>query len=259
MAAGLEAAGVVADRLARARRAVVLTGAGMSAESGIPTFRSGATALWREHRPEDLATPEAFERDPMLVTEWYRMRLRTVMDALPNAGHIALAEIERSFGARGAEFTLLTQNVDGLHFEGGSRNLVELHGSIRQWRCVDCLREIDLSAEPAQVESDGGRLLRCSCGGLMRPGVVWFGEPMPPVAWAQACAAASAAEIFIAAGTSAAVYPAAGLVAVAKRTGAFVVEVNPESTEATALCDLSVRATSGVFLPLVWNQMANVL
>jgi NAD-dependent deacetylase len=256
MAAGLETAGIIAERLSRARRAAALTGAGISAESGIPTFRSSATALWRDHRPEDLATPEAFERDPELVTQWYRMRLQTVMDARPNAGHVALANIEASFSARGAEFNVLTQNVDGLHVEGGSRNLVELHGSIRIWRCVACENNVRLDLQLAREKPDSESLLRCSCGSLMRPAVVWFGEPMPPVAWERACAAASAAEVFIVAGTSAAVYPAAGLVPFAKRAGAFVVEVNPESTEATPLCDLSVRATSGAFLALVWDQMA---
>ena len=258
MAAGLEAARIIAERLSRAHRASALTGAGISAESGIPTFRSGATALWRDHRPEDLATPEAFARDPELVTQWYRMRLQMVMDARPNSGHIALAKIEASFSARGAEFDVLTQNVDGLHLEGGSLNLVELHGSIRLWRCVACENNVRFDLELARRKTGGETVLRCACGSLMRPGVVWFGEPMPAVAWERACAAASAAEIFIVAGTSAAVYPAASLVLFAKRAGAFVVEVNPESTDATPLCDLSVRATSGAFLPLVWSQMSGL-
>jgi len=234
----------------------VLTGAGISAESGIPTFRSGATALWRGYRPEDLATPEAFAREPELVTRWYRMRLQMVLEAHPNPGHVALARIERSFGKRDAAFCLLTQNVDGLHVEGGSQNVVELHGSIRTWRCVGCAREVSISGGPARPKFDADRPIVCSCSTLMRPGVVWFGEMLPQVAWERAEHVASAAEVFIVAGTSAAVYPAAGLVSIAKRAGAFVVEVNPESTEATPLCDLSVRAPSGVFLPLVWEQMA---
>ena len=250
MAAGLgTAAGDLARRLARACQAAVLTGAGISAESGIPTFRSGSNPLWRNYRPEELATPEAFARDPELVTEWYRMRLRMVLDARPNPGHLALAQIEQSYAARGADFSLLTQNVDGLHVEGGSRNVVELHGSIRVWRCAACAKETP--------NLDAIRPIVCSCGSMMRPGVVWFGEALPHIAWERAERAASAAEVFIVAGTSAAVYPAAGLVAIAKRAGAFVVEVNPETTEATSLCDLAVRAPSGAFLPLVADLLCS--
>jgi len=245
------AGALLAARLSRARRAAVLTGAGISAESGIPTFRSGANALWRDRKPEDLATPEAFARDPGLVTGWYLMRLRMLLDALPNPGHTALAEIERRFVERRAFFSVITQIVDGLHHAGGSSDVVELHGSIRHWRCVACARERQLTADFVRSESERGGPIECGCGALMRPGVVWFGEALPTHAWALADAVASRAEVFIVAGTSAAVYPAAGLVAIAKRAGAFVVEVNPEATEATALCDLVVRARSGEFLPLI--------
>jgi NAD-dependent deacetylase len=239
------AADQVALLLSQARNAAALTGAGMSAESGIPTFRSGATALWRNHRAEDLATPEAFARDPALVTEWYRMRLQMVQAARPNPGHIALAEIERSFAARGADFNLVTQNVDGLHAEAGSRDVVELHGSIRIWRCVACGQQQSMNDQPSL----------CPCGSLLRPGVVWFGEALPPTTWERAERAASASSVFIVAGTSAAVYPAAGLIAMAKHVGAFVVEINPEATDATAICDMSVRARSGEFLPLVFARL----
>lgn len=245
------AAAEVAVRLSQARRAVVLTGAGISAESGIPTFRSGTNALWRDQRPEDLATPEAFSRDPALVTDWYLMRLRMVLAALPNPGHAALAEVERCFVERGAFFSVITQNVDGLHQAGGSSCVVELHGSIRIWRCVACGRERQLTSDFVLSGSEHGGPISCDCGALLRPGVVWFGEVLPAHAWAAADAAASHADVFIVAGTSAAVYPAAGLIAIAKRAGAFIVEVNPEATEATALCDLAVRARSGEFLPLI--------
>jgi NAD-dependent deacetylase len=245
------AGAILAGRLQRANHAAVLTGAGISAESGIPTFRSGANALWRDRKPVDLATPEAFARDPGLVTDWYTMRLRFVLGALPNPGHLALAELERRSSARGAAFSVLTQNVDGLHHAGGSNDVVELHGSIRKWRCVGCARERQLGADVVLSDSERRGPIECDCGALMRPGVVWFGEALPARAWAAADAAASRAEVFIVAGTSAAVYPAAGLVAIAKRAGAFVVEVNPESTEATALCDLVVRALSGEFLPIL--------
>ena len=251
------AAEEVADRVSCARRAAALTGAGISAESGIPTFRSASTALWRNYRPEDLATPDAFARDPELVTEWYMMRLQMVLAARPNPGHVALAKIEQSFRARGADFNLLTQNVDGLHVEAGTRNVVELHGSIRIWRCVACAMELTAAACLTQRENEVGGAIRCNCGAPMRPGVVWFGEVLPRDAWERAERDALAAEIFVVAGTSAAVYPAAGLVDIAMRSGAFIVEVNPESTDATPICDLSVRAPSGTFLPLVWERMAD--
>lgn len=238
----------LAEKLRQSKRVAVLTGAGISAESGIPTFRSGANALWNNRKPEDLATLAAFARDPELVTEWYVMRLRLVQGALPNPGHNALAEFERRFAARSASFSVLTQNVDGLHQAAGSNDVCELHGSIRKWRCVGCAAERHLTAD---FSTDARGLIGCGCGSVMRPGVVWFGEALPTRAWASAEAAASRAQVFIVAGTSAAVYPAAGLVATAKQVGAFIVEVNPESTEVSSLCDLVVRAPSGEFLPLL--------
>jgi NAD-dependent deacetylase len=249
------AADEVALRVSRARRVAALTGAGISAESGIPTFRSGATALWRSYRAEELATPEAFARDPSLVTEWYLMRLKMVLGARPNAGHVALAQIERRLEARGAGFSLVTQNVDGLHGEGGSQDLVELHGSIRTWRCVACGQEQRAADLYGRLADEKHLPFRCSCGSMLRPGVVWFGETLPPHAWERAESAASAADVFIVAGTSAAVYPAASLVAIAKHSGAFVVEINPEATGATTLCDMAVRSPSGEFLPLICERL----
>ena len=216
----------------------------MSVESGLPTFRSGSRALWRNHDPMTLATPEAFARDPALVWEWYRERMRAHAGAVPNPGHLALAEIEQ----RVESFTLVTQNVDGLHLRAGSRDVVELHGNVRTSRCVIC-------GTSAVTPTDGPLPPRCACGGLMRPNVVWFGESLPPGAFERAYAAAAQSEVFIVAGTSAIVHPAAGLVDVAKQTGAFVVEVNPEDTPATELCDVSVRAPSGVFLPLIVEHL----
>jgi NAD-dependent deacetylase len=245
------AADVLGRRLLNVRRAVALTGAGISAESGIPTFRSAANALWGEYRPEELATPEAFARDPALVTEWYLMRLGLLAAAQPNPGHLALARIQNSFAARGASFDLLTQNVDGLHGEAGSHDVVELHGSIRIWRCVSCAGERLVAPDRAGTEPQLLGPLRCQCGSILRPGVVWFGETLPQAAWQRAERASAEAEVFIVAGTSAAVYPAAALIGVAKRAGAYVAEINLEATEATSLCDLSVRAPSGAFLPLV--------
>jgi NAD-dependent deacetylase len=235
----------LAHRLGCARRAAALTGAGISAESGIPTFRSGATALWRDHRAEDLATPEAFARDPTLVTQWYRMRLETVLAATPNSGHAALVRLAQCV----PDFTLITQNVDGLHAAAGSRDVVELHGSIHRWRCVSCERQSRLAADSSRPTQ------RCPCGGLLRPGVVWFGEVLPASAWDIAQRAATRAEVFLVIGTSAAVYPAAGLALLAKQSGAYVAEVNPETTQATPFCDLCVRAPSGEFLALVVDAL----
>src|SRR5215472_2636999 len=159
----------VAERVRVAQRAAALSGAGMSVESGLPTFRSGSRALWRNHDPMTLATPEAFARDPELVWEWYRERLRAHGAAKPNPGHFALAEFER----RVASFTLITQNVDGLHLRAGSHDVVELHGNVRTSRCVACGR-----SGPTPLE--GPVPPRCECGGLLRPNVVWFGESLPP-------------------------------------------------------------------------------
>jgi len=230
----------VAARLRQATRAAALSGAGMSVESGLPTFRSGSRALWRDRDPMSLATPEAFAHDPALVWEWYRERLRAHSAAAPNPGHLALAKLER----RLPSFSVITQNVDGLHLRAGSTNIIELHGDVRTSRCVTCARRVD-------TPLSGTGLPRCECGGLLRPNVVWFGEALPAGAYERAWEAAANAEVFIVAGTSAIVYPAAGLVDVARERGAFVVEVNPDETPATARCDVSVRAPSGAFLSSV--------
>ena len=231
---------VLAQRLRTARSAAALSGAGMSAESGLPTYRGSSGALWRNFDPMSLATPEAFARDPVLVWEWYRERLRAHKTARPNAGHIALAKL----AANVPSFTLVTQNVDGLHAEAGSPDVIELHGNLRRARCTMC-------GARAPSPFEGELPPRCSCGGVLRPDVVWFGEQLPPGAYERAHAAAADADVFIVVGTSAIVYPAASLVDVAKAGGAFVAEINLEETPATAHCDLSIRASSGVFLPLV--------
>ena len=191
-----------------------------------------------------LATPEAFARDPVLVWEWYRERLHKHRDAKPNPGHTALVAI----AAASPDFTLITQNVDGLHAAAGSRDIIELHGCLRQSRCTRCGKIVPTAR-------DGELPPRCVCGGLLRPHVVWFGENLPPGAFERALEAASRAQVLLVVGTSAIVHPAAGLVAVARRSGAFVAEINPEETPATAICDLSVRARSGEFLPIVAEQL----
>ncbi len=235
---GLAAA---AERLRRASRVVVLTGAGVSAESGVPTFR-GPEGLWQAFRPEDLATAEAFERDPKLVWQWYAWRRETIAPLAPNAGHRALAALE----ARVPGFLLATQNVDGLHARAGSRNVVELHGSLWRVRCTSCRvarddRRVPLPDLPP----------RCACGALLRPDVVWFGEPLPDGALAAAFGGAKEAELVLVVGTSALVYPAAALPQIARSAGAYVVEVNPEATPLTPLVDVSLRGRAAEVLPVL--------
>ncbi len=222
-----------------ARAVAVLTGAGISAESGIPTFR-GAGGLWRQYRPEQLATPEAFARDPRLVWEWYDWRRQIIARAQPNPGHLALVRLEE----RAARFTLITQNVDGLHERAGSRRVIKLHGDIWMVRCLACGQEFRDERAPLPELPP-----RCQCGGLLRPGVVWFGEALPPGAWEQAEQAARTADVFIVVGTSAVVYPAAGLAPLAQASGARVIEVNPEETPFSASVDCTLRGRAGEVLP----------
>ena len=228
-----------AERLKRAGRVLALTGAGISAESGVPTFR-GPEGLWRQYRPEELATPEAFEADPKLVWEWYAWRREKIAPLSPNAAHRALADLE----SRTEHFLLATQNVDRLHQQAGSRNLVELHGSIWELRCTGCGR----SHEDRRVPL-GDLPPRCSCGSIERPGVVWFGESLPEDAVALAWAAARVAEVVLVIGTSSLVYPAAALPQVAKGAGGFVIEVNPERTPLTPMADVSLRGKAVEIVP----------
>lgn len=220
-----------------ARAIAVLTGAGVSAESGIPTFRSNG-GYWRNRRFEDLATPAGFARDPKMVWEWYEERRRGIAAAKPNAGHEALVEIER----RTPEFSLITQNVDGLHERAGSKNVIRLHGSIWEVRCTSCgLAKTEL-AELNTLPP------LCSCG-MLRPGVVWFGESLPEGAIERAAAAGRDADVLIVAGTSAQVYPAAGLIPLALEHGTKVIEINPDLTDFSDSATWSLRGTSASILP----------
>jgi NAD-dependent deacetylase len=218
----------------------VLTGAGISAESGVPTFRDAQTGLWAKFRPEDLATPEAFARDPQRVWQWYEWRRGLVRKAEPNPGHRALVELAR----RVPRFTLVTQNVDGLHQRAGSRDVIEYHGNLFRDRC---------SAERAVREraaaSPSGLPECASCGALLRPDVVWFGEAIPPRALQAADTAAASCDVFLSIGTAAAVYPAAGLAAAAASAGATVIEVNVAATELTARANLALSGPAGEVLP----------
>ncbi len=223
----------------------VLTGAGISAESGIPTFRDALTGLWERFRPEELATPEAFEANPKLVWDWYAWRRGIVARAVPNAGHRALVEIEHDCRERGVDFTLVTQNVDGLHRAAGSERVVELHGNLRLVKCFD-------QHHPVETWPEGDAVPTCPrCGSLLRPDVVWFGEPLPPDALAAAVAAARACDVFLCVGTSTVVEPAASLPFMARESGARVIEVNPQPTPLTRQAAVSLRGSAGEILPLL--------
>jgi NAD-dependent deacetylase len=206
----------------------------------VPTFR-GADGLWRNYSPEKLASAEAFLSDPGLVWEWYDWRRQIIHKAQPNPGHQALAEIERRATGR---FTLVTQNVDGLHDRAGSRNVVKLHGDIWRVRCMGCAAEEPNEQVPLEPLPP-----HCHCGALLRPAVVWFGEALPESAWERAFEAAARAEVFLVIGTSALVYPAAGLVQVARQSGARVAIVNPDPTPADDLAEWILRGPAGEILP----------
>ena len=220
----------------------MLTGAGISAESGVPTFRDPG-GLWQRFRPEELANIDAFLRNPTLVQGWYAHRRKIVEEVAPNPGHDALAALERLVPA----FLLATQNVDGLHQRAGSERVVELHGAITRSYCVDC-GEPATDGDLGAVES--GLEARCAgCGGLLRPDVTWFGEMLPEGAMEAAAEAAATADVFLSVGTSAVVYPAAGLPLVAKDSGAYVAEVNVERSAIAHELDEVVTGRSGEVLP----------
>lgn len=226
--------------LSAASSAFVLTGSGISAESGLPTFR-GAGGLWRTHRVEELASPEGFTRDPRLVWTWYNERKAAHQSAQPNAGHYALAQLEQLF----SDFTLATQNVDSLHLRAGSRNVVELHGNLREARCMGCDARRPLSGGGLPLDE-----IVHGCGGSFRPDIVWFGEALPATAWRKAQAAAARADVILVVGTSAVVYPAAAL-ATSYNSRAYVSEINPEATPISDRVDGVLRGTAAQLLPQV--------
>ncbi|MGZ8178914.1 SIR2 family NAD-dependent protein deacylase [Williamsia sp. SKLECPSW1] len=230
------------DAIRSASIVTVLTGAGMSAESGVPTFRDVQTGLWAKYDPMTLATPEAWEDDPALVWAWYQRRRAMVGSVAPNAGHRALAE-----WASAADIRVVTQNVDDLHERAGSTDVVHVHGSLFACRCDTCGRAHEVEAR----EPDGERVdpPACDCGGRVRPGVVWFGEMLPQNAFAEASARAQACEVFLLVGTSGVVYPAAGLPHIARGAGATIIEINPQETDLSDACDITVRSTAAVALP----------
>ena len=225
--------------LASARNVTVLTGAGISADSGVPTFR-GVDGLWRTHRAEDLATPEAFERDPQLVWEWYNWRRELIATKQPNPAHHTVAQIERQF----PQFWLITQNVDGLHRAAGSQRLSEIHGNIWMVRCTRCDRVAENRDVPIQI------LPHChSCNGLLRPHIVWFGESLESADVERSYHALSTTEVLLVIGTSGVVYPAAGFASAAKHAGAFVVEINLDATPNSGVADVSLQGRAKDVVP----------
>lgn len=238
----------VAERLSEARHVAVLTGAGISAESGVATFRD-PDGLWAKFSPQELASMDGFLANPQRVWEWYRYRREVIDGVEPNAGHRALAELQRWVPG----ITVITQNVDRLHQRAGSRTVLEVHGNLVESKCSVC-------GEAAADEPNAGDaaegLPRCRhCDGLLRPNVVWFGEDLPEDVFREAEEAATDADVFLSIGTSAEVYPAAGLPLLARRHGAFVVEINPNVTSLSQYAHHSIRMTSGTALPAIVERL----
>ncbi|UCD93773.1 MAG: NAD-dependent deacylase [Candidatus Zixiibacteriota bacterium] len=231
--------------LKSARKVAVLTGAGISAESGVPTFR-GEEGLWSKFRAEELATVDAFMRNPELVWEWYMHRRQLMSTVKPNPAHAALVEMEKLYD----DFTLITQNIDGLHRQAGSKNILELHGNISLNKCFACGRPF---TEDIDLESN--QLPACECGGKIRPDVVWFGELLPPDALNRAFDASARAELFLSVGTSAVVHPAASIPLTAKSNGAFLVEVNLEPTPITEFTDWAFHGKAGEIMPAIVESL----
>ncbi len=233
--------GLVRDKLSAAQSVTVLTGAGISADSGVPTFR-GADGLWRNFRAEDLATPEAFARDPRLVWEWYNWRRELIATKRPNPAHETVAAMEQRF----KQFWLITQNVDGLHRDAGSRQLSEIHGNIWMVRCTQCRKILENRAVPITI------LPLCpSCGGLLRPHIVWFGESLAEEDLERSAAALQRSDVCLIVGTSGLVYPAAGFGAIAKQAGAYIVEINLDSTPHSNLADATLQGRARDLVPLL--------
>ena len=245
------------DQLRAAPRWVVMTGAGTSAESGIPTFRDAQSGLWQRFDPHQLATPEAFAEAPERVWAWYHWRRQLIGQARPNAGHLALAELARQV----PQFTLITQNVDGLHQAAGSSEVLELHGNIRRNRCQAC-GHTEAAVLPNSTEdlSTTASLPPPTCPvcgrGQLRPDVVWFGEHLPDTALNAAIAASEAASVFFSIGTSSLVYPAADLPLLAQRHDALIVEINPAPTPLSRLADHALHGPAGEVLPALLRALA---
>lgn len=236
-----------AGLLSKSTRVAVLTGAGFSAESGVATFRGGG-GLWEGHRLEDVATPEGFQRNPKVVWQFYNDRRKGLQQVQPNPGHFALAQLEQHFGRE--NFTVITQNVDGLHRQAGSTNILEVHGSIQRIRCSSCDYMEDRGTEFM------GEMPKCeNCGHLLRPDVVWFGEMLPQDVWIKAERATKECDCFLVVGTSAVVFPAAGLIYLARDHDAAVIEINIVRTDASPLVEVGLYGPSGQILPRIVTKL----
>ena len=231
-----------AQYLSSASAIVCLTGAGVSAESGVPTFRDAQSGLWSRFDAEELASPQGFERDPALVWRWYMWRLDLLEAAKPNPGHVALAQLERLC----ERFLLVTQNVDDLHEQAGSANVIHLHGSLLRFRCLSCAQPHRLTAAQRRADSPPA----CAgCGQLVRPDVVWFGESLPWQAVEAAAEAAHTCDLMLVVGTSGLVHPAAQLPLVAQQAGATIIDINPQPGPISEIADLFLPGKSGEILP----------
>ena len=243
----LQIPGGLLERLRSARSVFVLTGAGVSAESGVPTFRGGhGAAVWKGMPLEVISSAEMVRSNLPEVWEWFDYRLGVYGHCRPNPAHETIARWQGRF----PQFTLATQNIDGLHAEAGSREVLELHGNARRARCLSCGGREDLRGKPAGVRPP----VCVACGGLMRPDVVLFGEMLPEDVWVRAAERAAACDLCFVVGTSAIVYPAAGLPQAALMSGAFLVEVNPEPTPLSGMCDVTLRGAAGEILPLLETE-----
>ncbi len=240
-----ELAREVSKIVKKADYVIAFTGAGVSAESGIPTFR-GRGGLWEKFKPEELATPEAFQRNPKLVWEWYKWRMEIIFNAKPNPAHIVLAKMEHI----GILKALITQNIDGLHQRAGSRRVIELHGNIWRVKCMRCDYRGRLTKPPREVPIYCPR-----CNSLLRPDVVWFGEPLPQTAWEQAVVEASIADVMIVIGTSGVVMPAGMLPWITKRKGGKIIEVNIEHSAITSIANLFIQGRAGEFFSLLGKEL----
>ena len=223
----------------QANSIVFMTGAGISAESGIPTFREAQTGLWEKFKAEELATPQAFEKDPLLVWKWYQWRRQLIAENKPNPGHLAITELQKTLN----NVTLITQNVDGLHQEAGTEQVIEFHGNIRNNKCSHC------SHVENNTDNDSDDIPQCqNCKVNLRPAVVWFGESIPEKASQKSVKVASQADVFFSVGTSSQVYPAAGLVELAKQNEAIIVEINPKATPLSSSADYVFAESASVAL-----------
>jgi NAD-dependent deacetylase len=242
--------GQAAELIQRANAIVILTGAGVSAESGLATFRDPEEGHWSKYDPMELATAQAFNRDPELVTRWYHWRFTKARDVEPNRGHFAIGAIQRYKVNSAQSLTLITQNVDGLHQRGGATDVVELHGTIHTWRCTFTGKEMplsELSFERFPIPSDAG--------GLMRPCIVWFGEALPEHALQRSFDAMADCDLFLSIGTSGTVEPAASLILASKENGAKTIEINRDPTPNTPIVDIALQGASGEILPLILNEL----